>query len=155
MYERIFYLLLAETRDVSYAQTYFMFEEENAQHLQISLILNFFQALFLQLPFFVFCKMGASTAHPCFYQIGISFHLISQKPGMFTPPILPGLHKRCTLWRGILKFCAPLLYPRIMTQVNLSWTLYSRWVVWLWSYVIDSELLSKPTSISITHLLKR
>ena len=63
MYERIFYLLLAETRHVFYAQDsfffflmlrFFMFEEGHAEHLQISLILHFSTSPILQLPFFVF-----------------------------------------------------------------------------------------------------
>lgn len=121
MYERIFYLLLVETRDVFYVQM--MFEEENAEHLQISLILHFSTSPILQLRLLKLCK---ALAHPYFYQIDISFHLIPSQSQEWSHPNSPRLQKLCTLLRGggagILKFCAPLLYPRIMTQASLSWT---------------------------------
>lgn len=95
MYERIFYLLLVETRDVFYVQM--MFEEENAEHLQISLILHFSTSPILQLRLLKLCK---ALAHPYFYQIDISFHLIPSQSQEWSHPNSPRLQKLCTLLRG-------------------------------------------------------
>ena len=120
MYERIFYLLLAETRDVFYVQT--MFEEENAEHLHISLILHFSTSPILQLP--LSSKIVQSTCTPILLpdRYFISSDSL-QKPGMVTPQFSQAsktVHPPEGGGAGILKFCAPLLYPRIMTQANLS-----------------------------------
>ena len=154
MYERIFYLLLVETRDVFYVQM--TFEEENAEHLQISLILHFSTSPILQLRLLKLCK---ALAHPYFYQIDISFHLIPSQSQEWSHPNSPRLQKLCTLLRGgggrEYSSSVPLFSTQGLWHKQVSPELWcSRWVVWLWSYVIDSELLPKPTSISITHLLK-
>ena len=141
MYERIFYLLLAETRDVFYVQT--MFEEENAEHLHISLILHFSTSPILQLP--LSSKIVQSTCTPILLpdRYFISSDSL-QKPGMVTPQFSQASKT------------VPLFSTQGLWHKQISPELWcSRWVVWLWSYVIDSELLPKPTSISITHLLKR
>ena len=117
----------------------------------------FLQALFCS--FLCLLKLCKALAHPYFYQIGISFHLIPSKSQEWSHPNSPRLQKLCTLLRGggrEYSSSVPLFSTQGLWHKQISPELWcSRWVVWLWSYVIDSELLPKPTSISITHLLKR
>ena len=84
----------------------------------------FLQALFCNF-LFLSSKIMQSTCTPMLLpdRYLISSHSL-QKLGMVTPQFSQAsktVHP--PEGGGILKFCAPLLYPRIMTQANLSWTL--------------------------------
>ena len=116
MYERIFYLLLAETRHVFYAQYYFFFFF-NAQILYVwrtcrtsadFFDLTFFYKSYFAASFFCLLKLCKALAHPCFYQVGISFHLIPSKSQEQSHPNSPRLQKLCTLLRVEYSSSVPL-----------------------------------------------
>lgn len=99
-----------------------MFEEENAEHLQISLISTFFYNHYFSASFFFFpSKIVQSTRTPVLLP---DRHLILsdsiRKPGTVTPQFSKASKTVYLLESRILEFCASLLYQRIITEVNLS-----------------------------------
>lgn len=152
---RTFYFLLAETREVFYAQTAYTWKK--TQNIWTFLwSLHFSTSTIFQGCFSFSSKTVQSTrTHVCFYQTGISFCLIpSESQEQWYPQFSQASKTVHPLENGILQFCAPLLYEGIITHVNLSWT-----PVLLVSgmTVVICHLFGTPTqpiSISITHLLK-
>lgn len=145
MYERTFYFFLAETRDVFYAQTDYVWRRKCRTSANFFDLYIFLQPLFFSFLFFFPSKIVQSTRTPVLLP---DRHLILsdsiRKPGTVTPQFSKASKTVYLLESGILEFCASLLYQRIITEVNLSpselWCFW--WMVWLWSYVIYSELLS-------------
>ena len=116
----------------------------------------FLQALFCNF-LFLSSKIMQSTCTPMLLP---DRYLISsdslQKLGMVTPQFSQASKTVHPPEGEEYSSSVPLFSTQGLWHKQISPELWcSRWVVWLWSYVIDSELLPKPTSISITHLLKR
>ena len=133
-----------------------MFEEENAEHPQISLSLHFSTSTIFQLPFFFLLKLCKVLAHLYFYQIGISFCLIPSESQEQSHPNSRRLQKLCTFLRVEYSSLRLSSLPKdYYTRKSLSfWTLVllvSGMIVVICHFFWTP---TQPTSISVTHLLK-
>ena len=116
MYERIF--LSPPCRDQACLLCSILFFFFNAQILYVwrrtcrtsvdFFDLTFFYKSYFAASFFCLLKLCKALAHPYFYQIGISFHLIPSKSQEQSHPNSPRLQKLCTLLRAEYSSSVPL-----------------------------------------------